>query len=201
MVAFLITKLEGWIGPYLGYLEPEYQVWTHSEKNTPAGQRGGVQIGRNQPLLTPVWTVFQNFKTGTKFHMWTTYGDHICRCISLLDEENLGPKSKSHFSRKGWFAIFDPPKTALRVADSPGYSLWVKVRSYGPTQPPQIIYLSRGLVKGILESSDSCSKWLLKITSIGVQRPKKWLVYGLVKSAPAVPWLFCLALPGCLSPS
>ena len=69
MVAYLITKLGGWIGPYLGYLEPEDQVRTHSENNALAGQGGGVQIGRNQPLLTPVWTVFQNFKTGTKFHM------------------------------------------------------------------------------------------------------------------------------------
>ena len=29
-----------------------------------------------------------------------------------------------------------------------------------------------------------------------IQRPKKWPVCGLVKFLPALPWLFCLALPG-----
>ena len=33
-----------------------------------------------------------------------------------------------------------------------------------------------------------------RTVSNGVQRPKKWLVRGLVKFLPAVPWLFCLEL-------
>ena len=34
------------------------------------------------------------------------------------------------------------------------------------------------------------------VTRAYIQRPKKWLVHGLVKFPPAVPSLFCLALPG-----
>ena len=115
--ANLLTKLAWRIGPYVGYLEPEYHGWTPWEKSTIAGQREGTQIRRNQPLRTPVWT----FKNCMKSHMPTTYRDYFCRHISLLDEKCLGQKAKSLFSRKAWLAIFENPKSALRVANPKEY--------------------------------------------------------------------------------
>ena len=49
--------------------------------------------------------------------------------------------------------------------------------------------------------------WLITLSFIFVlmpstfplfSKPKKWLLYGLEKFLPAVPWMLCLALPGSL---
>ena len=64
--------------------------------------------------------------------------------------------------RKAKNGILDPPKTPPKGVETPRNSNHVNFMSYAPTQAPQIIFSARGLVKGILESSDSCSKRLLK---------------------------------------
>ena len=67
--------------------------------------------------------------------------------------------------RKAKNGILDPPKTPPKGVETPRNSNHVNFMSYAPTQAPQIIFSARALVKGILESSDSCSKRLLRATT------------------------------------
>lgn len=65
--------------------------------------------------------------------------------------------------RKAKNGILDPPKTPPKGVETPRNSNHVNFMSYAPTQAPQIIFSARGLVKGILESSDSCGNRLLNL--------------------------------------
>ena len=101
-----------------------------------------LRYGLFSKISKPAWNLICKLPMETIFagiyHFWM--------------EKFWAKSQKVTFPERADLPFLTPPKSALRVADPTRYCLWVKVRSYAPTQPPQIIFLSRGLVKGIRAS-------------------------------------------------
>ena len=76
--------------------------------------------------------------------------------------EKFGTRFGVKISERAELPFLTPPKPPQRGVDPPRGRNHVNFRPYAPTQTTQIIFLARALVKGILGSSDFCSKRLLK---------------------------------------